>query len=232
MRPTRCAPAYAKTLMRASSPRPGASQIDFLDALTHRPASTGRVSRCFISTSKSACRSTIPRASAAIFSIGSSIERESAVITCSMASAIRQAAAEVGDALTKRPSISRSSASARTDISRSTIPRPTSRPKSRISRDADDACRRQQLGEGWFQSIDEVPAQAISMSVRQIMKSTEIIAVVPDARKAAAVKACVEGPCHRWRQHRSCRRTRTRRCIWTTIPPPYSTTMSFFFFFF
>ena len=58
----------------------------------------------------------------------------------------------------------------------------------------DEACRRQQVGEGWFASIDEVPAQAISMSVRQILKAAEIIAVVPDARKAAAVKASVEGP--------------------------------------
>lgn len=58
----------------------------------------------------------------------------------------------------------------------------------------DEACRRQQVGEGWFASIEDVPAQAISMSVRQILKSTEIIAVVPDARKAVAVKACVEGP--------------------------------------
>lgn len=58
----------------------------------------------------------------------------------------------------------------------------------------DEACRRQQVGEGWFRSIDEVPRQAISMSVRQILKTSEIIAVVPDARKAAAVKACVEGP--------------------------------------
>jgi glucosamine-6-phosphate deaminase len=58
----------------------------------------------------------------------------------------------------------------------------------------DEACRRQQVGEGWFASIDEVPAQAISMSVRQILKSQEIIAVVPDARKARAVQACVDGP--------------------------------------
>ena len=58
----------------------------------------------------------------------------------------------------------------------------------------DEACRRQQVGEGWFRSLEEVPAQAISMSVRQILKSREIIAVVPDARKAAAVRACVEGP--------------------------------------
>lgn len=58
----------------------------------------------------------------------------------------------------------------------------------------DEACRRQQVGEGWFASIAAVPAQAISMSVRQILKSEELVAVVPDARKAAAVKACVEGP--------------------------------------
>ena len=58
----------------------------------------------------------------------------------------------------------------------------------------DEACRRQQVGEGWFSSIEDVPTQAISMSVRQILKTTEIIAVVPDARKATAVKACVEGP--------------------------------------
>ncbi|HEX6463353.1 MAG TPA: glucosamine-6-phosphate deaminase [Vicinamibacterales bacterium] len=57
----------------------------------------------------------------------------------------------------------------------------------------DEACRRQQVGEGWFRSIDDVPAQAISMSVRQILKSREIICVVPDERKARAVKACIEG---------------------------------------
>jgi glucosamine-6-phosphate deaminase len=57
----------------------------------------------------------------------------------------------------------------------------------------DEACRRQQVGEGWFASIAEVPSQAISMSVRQILKTREIICIVPDARKAPAVTACVEG---------------------------------------
>ena len=57
----------------------------------------------------------------------------------------------------------------------------------------DDACRRQQVGEGWFTSLDEVPTQAISMSVRQILKSHEIICVVPDRRKADAVRRCIEG---------------------------------------
>jgi glucosamine-6-phosphate deaminase len=57
----------------------------------------------------------------------------------------------------------------------------------------DEACRRQQVGEGWFSDLSQVPRQAVSMSVRQILKAKEIIAVVPDARKASAVKACVEG---------------------------------------
>jgi len=58
----------------------------------------------------------------------------------------------------------------------------------------DHACRRQQVGEGWFGSIDEVPEAAISMSVRQILKATEILCVVPDARKAVPAKAALEGP--------------------------------------
>jgi glucosamine-6-phosphate deaminase len=57
----------------------------------------------------------------------------------------------------------------------------------------DDACVRQQVGEGWFANTSDVPRQAISMSVRQILKAKEIICVVPDARKAAAVKLCFEG---------------------------------------
>src|SRR3954447_25719982 len=56
----------------------------------------------------------------------------------------------------------------------------------------DEACRRQQLGEGWFPTFDDVPKQAISMSVRQIMKSAAIICTVPDERKAEAVRNAVE----------------------------------------
>ncbi len=52
----------------------------------------------------------------------------------------------------------------------------------------DEACRRQQLGEGWFPAFNDVPKQAISMSIRQIMKSKHIICSVPDDRKAVAVK--------------------------------------------
>lgn len=54
----------------------------------------------------------------------------------------------------------------------------------------DEPCRKQQVGEGWFRSVDEVPKQAISMSVRQILKSHHILCVVPDERKAQAVRDC------------------------------------------
>jgi glucosamine-6-phosphate deaminase len=57
----------------------------------------------------------------------------------------------------------------------------------------DEACRQQQVGEAWFASISQVPKQALSMSVRQILKAKEILAVVPDNRKAQAVKACFQG---------------------------------------
>ncbi len=59
--------------------------------------------------------------------------------------------------------------------------------------DLDEACRRQQLGEGWFATLDDVPRRAISMSIRQILKAREILGVVPDARKARAVRDCLEG---------------------------------------
>jgi glucosamine-6-phosphate deaminase len=73
----------------------------------------------------------------------------------------------------------------------------------------DEACREQQVGEAWFSDISQVPRRAISMSARQILKAKEILAVVPDTRKAQAVKACFEGevspmaPASILRQHRN-----------------------------
>jgi glucosamine-6-phosphate deaminase len=57
----------------------------------------------------------------------------------------------------------------------------------------DRDCRRQQMGEGWFATLDQVPRRAISMSIRQILKAREILCVVPDARKARAVHDCLDG---------------------------------------
>jgi len=74
----------------------------------------------------------------------------------------------------------------------------------------DEACRRQQFGEGWFKTLDDVPREAISMTVRQIMKAAHIICTVPEKRKAQAIKACLEGeigpmfPASILRTHPSC----------------------------
>jgi len=57
----------------------------------------------------------------------------------------------------------------------------------------DEDCRQQQLGEGWFASLNDVPRQAISMGIKQIMKSGRLIVTAPDTRKAKAVQRTVEG---------------------------------------
>jgi len=58
----------------------------------------------------------------------------------------------------------------------------------------DQKCRQQQLGEGWFKTLEDVPKQAISMSIQQIIKSSCLVVSVPDKRKAEAAKAALEGP--------------------------------------
>ena len=64
--------------------------------------------------------------------------------------------------------------------------------------DLDEACRRQQVGEGWFGSLDEVPRRAISMSVKQVLKAEEILAIVPGPKKAKAIETCMEGEISPW----------------------------------
>jgi len=58
----------------------------------------------------------------------------------------------------------------------------------------DEACRRQQVGEGWFATIADVPQRAISMSVRQIVAANQILCIVPERRKAQAVRDTLQGP--------------------------------------
>jgi len=58
----------------------------------------------------------------------------------------------------------------------------------------DQRCRQQQVGEGWFPSLEAVPRQAISMSVQRILATDTLVCSVPDRRKADAVQATVEGP--------------------------------------
>jgi glucosamine-6-phosphate deaminase len=58
----------------------------------------------------------------------------------------------------------------------------------------DEACRRQQLGEGWFPTLAQVPTRAITMSIRRLMSARVLVCTVPDLRKAEAVRASLEGP--------------------------------------
>jgi glucosamine-6-phosphate deaminase len=57
----------------------------------------------------------------------------------------------------------------------------------------DDACKMQQVGEGWFKNRGEVPDTAISMSVHQILAAEKIICSVPGKHKAKAVRDCLRG---------------------------------------
>ncbi len=58
----------------------------------------------------------------------------------------------------------------------------------------DEKCRMQQVGEGWFAALSDVPAQAVSMTVWQILQCRCILSVVPDGRKAEAVRRTLEAP--------------------------------------
>jgi glucosamine-6-phosphate deaminase len=58
----------------------------------------------------------------------------------------------------------------------------------------EERCRKQQFNEGWFEAVDDVPLQAITMSIQQICKSQYIVCSVPESRKAEAVKNCLEQP--------------------------------------
>jgi glucosamine-6-phosphate deaminase len=58
----------------------------------------------------------------------------------------------------------------------------------------EERCRKQQFGEGWFDTLNDVPTEAISMTVQRIVSSRIVILTVPDERKAEAVREALEGP--------------------------------------
>lgn len=60
--------------------------------------------------------------------------------------------------------------------------------------DLDDACRRQQWGEGHFPTLEDVPQRALSLTIPALLSSRDVLVVVPEQRKAPAVKAALEGP--------------------------------------
>jgi glucosamine-6-phosphate deaminase len=58
----------------------------------------------------------------------------------------------------------------------------------------DDACKRQQVGEGHFPSVDDVPPQAMTVTIPALLRARTVLAIVPEARKAPAVRDALEGP--------------------------------------
>jgi glucosamine-6-phosphate deaminase len=58
----------------------------------------------------------------------------------------------------------------------------------------DDACRRQQVGEGHFATVADVPTNAITVTVPALLRAGTVLAIVPEARKAAPVAAALDGP--------------------------------------
>lgn len=58
----------------------------------------------------------------------------------------------------------------------------------------DETCRRQQVGEGHFASLEDVPTRAVSLTIPALLKPTNVLAVVPEARKAQAVRDALQGP--------------------------------------
>lgn len=58
----------------------------------------------------------------------------------------------------------------------------------------DDACRRQQVNDGCFSTLDVVPAHALTLTISALLSAREIYCVVPGARKAQAVRAALLGP--------------------------------------
>ena len=82
----------------------------------------------------------------------------------------------------------------------------------------DETCRRQQMGEGWFTSMNLVPPQAISRPIQHILKSAHIVGSVPDARKAHAERDCLQGPVTNL--HPSSILQTHPRCEFTSTKPP------------
>jgi glucosamine-6-phosphate deaminase len=58
----------------------------------------------------------------------------------------------------------------------------------------DHKCRMQQVGEGHFATLDDVPKQALSLTVPALLQAKQVLAVVPEKRKAEAVQAALQGP--------------------------------------
>ena len=173
----------------------GASQLDFLEALTPSKISIGKKSRCFTSMNTSACHSTIPASFRKYLS--ERLINKVGISAVSFAGRQRRPKGnrpQCGEALQSAPiDVAFVGIGENGHLAFNDPPANFETEEPYLIVELDEPCRRQQVGEGWFADISEVPPRAISMSVRQILKANEIICIVPDARKAHAVKLCLEG---------------------------------------
>jgi glucosamine-6-phosphate deaminase len=64
----------------------------------------------------------------------------------------------------------------------------------KINRHLDAVCRQQQINDGWFKTVDEVPESAITLTFPSLLKAPYLFATVPGRSKSAIVKKCIEGP--------------------------------------
>ena len=93
----------------------------------------------------------------------------------------------------------------------------------------DDACRRQQVGEGHFPDVDAVPTHAITVTIPALLRASTVLAIVPEARKAEPVRRALGRPDRRPpARRRSCARDRTPRS--TSTPGPASASAMRYFF--
>ena len=149
--------------------------------------------RCSTSTNTSASRSPTRPASAATCASGSSTGSASSGATCSTARATwpgPRPAGAVSQAIAARPiDVAFVGIGENGHLAFNDPPADFTTEAAYLVVELDEACRRQQVGEGWFARLEEVPTRAISMSVRQILRAREILCIVPDRRKAEAVRA-------------------------------------------
>lgn len=58
----------------------------------------------------------------------------------------------------------------------------------------DEACRKQQVGEGHFESLEQTPTRALSLTVHALLRPSTVMVLTPESRKAEAVRRALLGP--------------------------------------
>ena len=174
----------------------GASQLDFLSALTATPGiAWPRVELFHLDEYHRACRRVIRRASGD--TSGDTLIDKTGITTIHFLDGegnpdeVRR---NVGHALAREPvDLLFAGIGENTHLAFNDPPADFDTTEPYIVVKLDEACRRQQVGEGWFARVEDVPETAVTISIQQILEAREILVMVPDARKADAVKATLGG---------------------------------------